>query len=330
MGTPHTERNERRAQWTPERSWSKAGDRPGVAPGRFDAKELAGVSAGHGLVTLVGTWVLLAAMIGAYLLAPSRALFAVVFVLVASRQYALLILMHDAFHSLLHPSRTVNDILGAWCIGFPCGSSYWAARSSHLAHHRLLGHAQDPERALHTAEDKGSPTLLARHFVRLLLGGQFLYTYVGATTPVGQTHPWPRGLARVGVRLLPAALAQAGLVGIFWLAGSWTAYVWLWLLPLLTLTVLFNGIRVFCDHANLKDEPGTERDRLVSYVSSRIERFFLAPFNMNYHAEHHLFPYVPHYNLPRLRTKLRSAEPAAFVQWRGTYVGFLRRFLAAR
>ncbi len=267
MVTPHTERNERRAQWTPERSWSKAGDRPGVAPGRFDAKELAGVSAGHGLVTLVGTWVLLAAMIGAYLLAPSRALFAVVFVLVASRQYALLILMHDAFHSLLHPSRTVNDILGAWCIGFPCGSSYWAARSSHLAHHRLLGHAQDPERALHTAEDKGSPTLLARHFVRLLLGGQFLYTYVGATTPVGQTH---------------------------------------------------------------KDEPGTERDRLVSYVSSRIERFFLAPFNMNYHAEHHLFPYVPYYNLPRLRTKLRSAEPAAFVQWRGTYVGFLRRFLAAR
>jgi fatty acid desaturase len=129
---------------------------------------------------------------------------------------------------------------------------------------------------------------------------------------------------------LPAALAQAGLVGIFWLAGSWTAYVWLWLLPLLTLTVLFNGVRVFCDHANLKDEPGTERDRLVSYVSTRVERFFLAPFHMNYHAEHHLFPYVPHHNLPRLRAKLRSAEPAAFVQWRGTYVGFLRRFLVAR
>ncbi len=315
MATPHTERNERRAQWTPERSWSKAGDRPGAAPGRFDAKELAGVSAGHGLVTLAGTWVLLAAMIGAYLLVPSRALFSVVFVLVASRQYALLILMHDAFHSLLHPSRTVNDILGAWCIGFPCGSSYWVARSSHLAHHRLLGHAQDPERALHTAEDKRSPTLLARHFVRLWLGGQFLYTHVGATGPVGQIAPWPRGLARVGVRLLPAALAQAGLVGIFWLAGSWTAYVWLWLLPLLPVTILFNG---------------TERDRLVSYVSNRVERFFLAPFHMNYHAEHHLFPYVPHYNLPRLRAKLRSAEPEAFVQWRGTYVGFLRRFLAAR
>ncbi len=35
-------------------------------------------------------------------------------------------------------------------------------------------------------------------------------------------------------------------------------------------------------------------------------RFFLFPHHVNYHLEHHLYPAVPHYKLPRLHRLLMA------------------------
>jgi len=294
--------------------------------------DLAGPSAMRGLVEVAGTWVLLACIVGAYLWHPRGWTYLMAFVLVASRQYALLILMHDGFHSLLHPERRVNDAVGAWFVGAPCGSPYWGSRGSHLEHHRNLGKPSDPEFFLHSA---GSPRpkrgvgRFALHFLRMILGEQILYTHLG-----------PKTGARVGIakrlgsgikKLLPVLAAQVGLLALFTLAGSWSTYLTLWIFPLVTLVVLLNGIRAFCDHANHTDEPTGEEHRLVSYLSNPLERFFISPFHMNYHAEHHLFAYVPHYRLPVLRERLTgSPKHANAIQWRASYVAFVRGFLRER
>jgi fatty acid desaturase len=47
--------------------------------------------------------------------------------------------------------------------------------------------------------------------------------------------------------------------------------------------------------------------------------------NENYHLEHHLFPEVPSYNLPRLHALLRSRLPHS-VEAR-SYSGFLAAFV---
>ena len=39
-----------------------------------------------------------------------------------------------------------------------------------------------------------------------------------------------------------------------------------------------------------------------------LERFFLAPHNVSYHLEHHLYPGVPFYNLPALHQMLMEEE----------------------
>ena len=297
----------------------------------LSAKELALPSPVRALAETLLTWGVIVGIIAVYLRFPSPWTYPIVFVLIASRQYALLILMHDAFHMLLHPSRRINDYVAAILIAAPCGSAYWSSRLAHLEHHRRLGEHGDPEFFLHCVgppSDKRSLRAFVRHFILLISGRQAFYTHFSTTeTSKVSRHQW----FSIMPRLLRVAGAQCVLLSLFAAAGSWTSYLTLWVLPLGTLAVLFNGLRAFCDHANPSDEPGDRVHRLVSYVSTSIERFFVAPFHMNYHAEHHLFPYVPHYNLPDLRRKLiASPEHRAVVQWRSTYLGFVREFLRAQ
>src|SRR3990172_9529050 len=295
------------------------------------AKEFARPSAVRAFAEMGLTWAVIAAIEAAYLAYPAPWVFLIAFAVVASRQYALLILMHDAFHSLFHPNRHVNDLAGVWLLGAPCGSSFWGSRASHLEHHRKLGVEADPDLFLYSAgppREKRTLAAFTKHFAFLMLGEQLLYTHFGGAK--GQPGSLGRKLRNVAPRLIPVAIAQLAILGVFAAAGSWTVYFTLWVLPLLTLAVLFNGIRAFCDHANPSDQPGDEVHRLVSYISNPIERFFLAPYHMNFHAEHHLFPYVPHYHLPRVRQKLQtSREYNAAIQWREGYLRFVREFLQA-
>ncbi len=315
----------------------QAGRPPGpwTTPGPFTVKDLASVSPWRGLAETVATWGLIAVVVVVYVQFWTPWLFLAAFPIIAARQYALLILMHDAFHSLLHPNRRLNDLIGMLLIASPCGSTYWSARTGHLEHHRKLGGEDDPEFFLHSAgppRDKRTASSFVAHFLRLAAGGQFLYTHITSTTATEGVSVMGQAAA-VFPRLLLVTAVQTLLLGLFILAGSWTTYFTLWLLPLVTLVVILNGLRAFCDHANLSDEARGEAARLVSYISSPAERFFLSPFHMNYHAEHHLFPYVPHYRLPALRQRMRIVPPpvvAAAVQWRATYLGFLRAFLVAQ
>jgi len=61
-------------------------------------------------------------------------------------------------------------------------------------------------------------------------------------------------------------------------------------------------------------------------VSNPLERLFVAPLNMNYHAAHHLWPSIPYYNLPLADAEIRQHPAAAGIEWRQTYLGYLLRY----
>jgi fatty acid desaturase len=95
-----------------------------------------------------------------------------------------------------------------------------------------------------------------------------------------------------------------------------------WLIPGV-LVGYISAVRAVAQHA-LTDG----RDPLLASRSVRsnpIVSFCL--LNENYHLEHHLFPEVPSYNLPRLHALLRSRLPhsvEARSYW-GFLTGFVRR-----
>lgn len=295
------------------------------------AKDLTELSYFRSMIEIFLTWIFLVFIIGSYLYIPHPVIYCFVLPIVASRQYALMILMHDGFHSLLHPNRKINHAISMFLLAYPCGSAYWIARKSHLAHHRFLGTNEDPDRDLYISKGKESFVKILSFFIMLPLGEQVKRTYGISDTPTVNTSAkdtlFTQYLNKLSY-LSPVAIYQCVIVGLFYQLGSVTSYITLWLLPLLIAT-LFNGIRIFCEHGNITDTPGDKAHRTITYFSNPIERFFIAPFHMNYHAEHHLFPYVPHYNLHTLRKKIiANTNLRQTIQWRQSYFQFLITFLS--
>src|SRR5258707_585095 len=119
------------------------------------------------------------------------------------------------------------------------------------------------------------------HFVTEILVSRFTYSLLAMAT-----NPKPETIS-LAARLrqhLPILLAQGLIFLAFSLAGIWWGYFLLWVMPLVTLVSFFDAFRQFAEHAmpSFDSEAGS---RLISTQSNAFERFFFAPFGMNYHAE---------------------------------------------
>jgi fatty acid desaturase len=90
------------------------------------------------------------------------------------------------------------------------------------------------------------------------------------------------------------------------MAGRWYFYIILWVYPLFTVAQFINIARTCAEHqpdgfpvAEL-DKPPVVRTTLPSLV----EKWLMYGINFNYHLEHHLWPQVPFFNLPKLHAHL--------------------------
>jgi fatty acid desaturase len=250
--------------------------------------------------------------------------------LIGAAQYALFIMGHDAIHYVLHPSRDVNDAVSKWMIHGPMCMGFEDGRRSHLKHHRMLGTTEDPDRYIHRLSDKNSP-------LKFLLFCSGLATFgktVLKVTPFGKlldsktgktalTETQPTGVLLTYLRdRVPVIVWQFLLIAACILVGLplW-AYLVLWIAPIYFFVFLPDEVRAFCDHA-VKDADDERADpqRLISYHPPLLEAAFLAPHNMHFHAEHHLWPSIQYYNLPLAHAAIK-AHPQVTV--RGSYLPFL-------
>ncbi len=113
------------------------------------------------------------------------------------------------------------------------------------------------------------------------------------------------------------------------LAFDWWVYPALWLAPLVTVTALSHLIRNFAEHAVTEPEMTTNGNRLITIRSNPLERGLIAPFNMNFHAEHHLLPSVPAPRLPELQKRLESNDALPPMLERSSYGFAIRHYLSS-
>lgn len=264
--------------------------------------------------------------------APTLSVKICAFLLIGTRQYALFIMGHDGIHRNLHPTRRVNDRITRWLIFAPLGMTLEGGRASHLNHHRLLGSRDDPDRYLHGAENKAT----AARFLLFLTGLATFAKTVWKVTPfarpaqpgAGESAPGATRLRTFFISRFPVAVVQLLIVGGLHLSPiSLWHYPLFWILPIYALVFVPDEIRAFCDHAHpIVPDAAVDEKRLITYAPPMWERLIFAPRNMNYHAEHHLWPFIPYYHLPQAH-RLINARADDHIILRRSYVTFLWRYL---
>lgn len=237
-------------------------------------------------------------------------------------QHSLFILSHEAAHYRLLPARWANELLGR-TIGIAGGVSMCTYRVTHRLHHNHLYGPQDPDTAIHGGYPRGK-AYLVRKLVLDVLGVNAWKTYLyffgspaindeapNKINPLNDTAPALRRAARLDRAMVVAFHLGAPLL-IYLVAGSrgLGLYLGLWIVPLLTTLQPILRLRAICEHGAVSSKTSpllaARSVRTSGNLLDWLLRGALFPHHVNYHLEHHLYPAVPHYYLPKLHQILHQ------------------------
>jgi len=231
-------------------------------------------------------------------------------VFIATRQHALGLLIHEGAHFRLLRNKKWNDWLSDVFLALPMGISTRVYRARHFQHHRHANGSLDPDLKFMMADPDyrwpKTPSRFLGVFIRQTLGlnlkeGLRLGKY-WSLMPI-----WTGKDSIAGFSLLPedkalflifnlgAAIALTSL-------HAWTTALLYWIIPSFTVLGSIGRLRAIAEHCCVPDQTELSASR---YVKARLwERLLITPLNANYHLQHHLFPSVPFYRLPKLHAIL--------------------------
>ncbi|HVT44124.1 MAG TPA: fatty acid desaturase [Thermoanaerobaculia bacterium] len=205
------------------------------------------------------------------------------------------ILLHEVVHraALGEVSDRWNRILGI-VYAVPSGISAMQFTRWHLDHHAALGSDDEDPKRHHL-----SPKINARWLKLLYFTPALFPIYFRAAKQEGQTYPaeLKRAIARERTATIILHLALLGF--IVWFFGwmiAWKAY----LVPYFFIFPVAFALNRLGQHY---DVDPTDPAKWSTLMRGSWFWDFVYLFS-NYHLEHHYFPSVPFYNLPRLQKLL--------------------------
>jgi fatty acid desaturase len=247
-------------------------------------------------------WATIAGSVALVTIWPNPLTWLIAVMIVGTRQLGLAILMHEAAHGGLHANKAINEFVGQWLCAVPVGADLASYRSYHLQHHRFTQQPEDPDLSL-SAPFPISKESYRRKAIRDLTGQTFvkqrLPLFLSLFKPATKEEPIEHeSFVSTGREKMARFLAvNAFLFALFWLCGAGVWFVGVWLVGMATWLSLVTRIRNIAEHACTS----TGQDPFSHARTTRanpIERALIAPYWVNYHAEHHLFMYLPCYRLP--------------------------------
>jgi fatty acid desaturase len=257
-------------------------------------------------------WVVVIAAAMAATWAAHPLAYAAAIVVIATRQHAIAILVHEACHWSLFANRRVNDLVADLLCGLPAFASVPLYRNWHFPHHRHVNGPDDPEVLGEQNEPMvwrwpGSPWRLAAVLGSCLVGPGtirwFLISMVWCPLPRLFVPPAARG--GMPFHYICFVIGYYGLAAtLITMAGFWWHVLWFWIVPMFTVLVAIFHLRSFAEHKAVPDQDELSNTRTT--IPSWWERLLLSPVNIGYHLEHHLFPSVPFHRLPRLHAALQQ------------------------
>lgn len=237
-------------------------------------------------------------------------------------QAALFAPFHETSHYTAFKSRRANAVVG-WISGLPALRNWHYYQQFHLAHHK---HTQDAE---HDPELMLPPPASFGEYVTRMLGlaywrAQF-EVWVAAWRGDMRAYPFlheataPRVIAsvRASSALTVALALMAGLT----FGGA--ALFWFWIGPQI-LGQMVLRLYLLTEHTGCsEDSNGLTNTRTM--LTNPVVRLLM--WNMPYHAEHHLYPFIPFHRLAEahhvLKDRLAHVDQG-YAAWHRDHIRKLR------
>jgi len=292
---------------------------------RPELRDLRKRSAWRGTWQVCHAWGMIYGAMALFVWAPNVLTLLLAIMIIGTRQLGLAILMHDAAHGLLFPNQRLNDFVANWFCAFPTLVDIRTYRPYHLVHHRHTLQDNDPDLAL-SAHFPITRASFRRKTIRDLTGQTFLRQYGNTIGPQQTEVADDSGLIDTK-RVLNLArgplISNLVLLSVLALAGYWWLYPLLWVLPLATWRMWVTRVRNIAEHAVIADRNDPLKHARTT-IANPLERLFIAPYFVNYHLEHHLYMWIPCYNLPKAHRLLKSQEIFPDMEVKYGYWGVLK------
>ena len=225
-------------------------------------------------------------------------------IIIGARMHALAILMHDATHFRFLKNKYWNDLITNIVTMYPIFTSIAKYRQNHLNHHRHLNTDDDPDWAAKLGKRAFTFPKSKMEFILSLLSYFFLYQGVmdaiWLLKRLSQNDNAPGSDSREKFVKLGFYFSMAIVLTI---TNSWLLFLLYWIIPYMSTFFMFQYIRSVAEHFGELDYDH-ELSSTRTVKATLVEQFFIAPHNVGFHLEHHLFPGVPYYNLPKLHNTL--------------------------
>jgi fatty acid desaturase len=291
-----------------------------------EIKRLSALTPWRTALAIAFDWTVIAAAIGLSEWIGGIWVWLAAVLVIAGRMHALGVLIHDFAHYRFIADKALSERIGDLLLAWPLMTTVDGYRQNHLAHHRYTNTEKDPDWII---------KLGTMHFTFPQKWQYAMTNLMGYLVGVSSYRDLRSLSARLGDKPLPRTYKlwrlgfYAAVAALLFATGAWWGFLIYWVVPFLTFFLLFLYVRSVAEHFGSMDyehELGSSRT-VLPYLA---ERAFFAPHNVNYHLDHHLYPSVPFYNLPKLHALL-LADPEYRAKahiTRGYVTGLVRECLA--
>ena len=225
-------------------------------------------------------------------------------------------LMHEAAHRLLFKKKQNSDFFGKWVLGPLLMSDFEGYRKRHWVHHNKFGKDEDTKKTYLVNINKWNSLKFLIECLILKEGFKKFFSQFSTKTKTKKDFSSLKIILRFF--LIQSIFLSLIIISSIFLSDMnlnevlisvVTAYIFVYLYGLASLSVFFSTLRAIAEH-QVYNKIGSKEEKgvLRNLKCNMFTKLIFGSYGFSEHATHHQFPSIPSYSLEKLTNKLSQDD----------------------